>query len=204
MRPLRRLLELAGTSPSLTQAGYLPPGMVQELVREFGWWHLGKPPRSEADAPEVLTLMAFAREASIVRSARRTLRLTELGRRAVSDPAALWERVVKVLAAGQDFASAIRELLLVRLLKGAGEPGLIEEEILPVLAEAGWKPSDGRELTRDMVSSRLWDSIRPMGLLGMVEAGAWPDRSLRLTDFGADSARAILWHRATAPGQSLA
>ena len=204
MLQLLRLLEIAGTNPSLTQAGYLPPRIVQELVRELGWWHLDKPPRSEADAPEVMTLMAFAKEAALVRRVRGSLRLTELGRRAVSDHAVLWEGVVKVLAGGEGFASTIRELLLVRLLKGAGERGLIEGEILPVLSEAGWKPSDGRELTRDMVSSRLWDSIRPMGLLGMVEAGEWPDRSLRLTEFGADSARAILWHRATAPGQSLA
>jgi hypothetical protein len=159
-RPLLRLLEIAGTGPALMQAGYLPPRVVQDLVREFGWWHLGKPPRSEADAPEVMELMAFAKEAALVRRARGSLRLTELGRRAASDPAALWERVVKVLAEGEDFASVIRELFLVRLLQGASEHGLIEEEILPVLAEARWKPSDGGELTPRMVSSGLWDSIR--------------------------------------------
>jgi hypothetical protein len=201
-QPLLRLLEIAGTGPALTQAGYLPPRMVQDLVREFGWWHLGKPPRSEADAPEVQELMAFAKEAALVRRARSSLRLTELGQRAASDPAALWERVVSVLAEGEGFASAIRELLLVRLLAGAGELGRIEEEILPVLSEAGWKPGDGGELTPRMVAPGLWDSIRPMKLFGMLEAGKWPDRSLRLTEFGAGSARAILWHRATAPGRS--
>jgi hypothetical protein len=202
LRPLLRLLEIACTGPALTQAGYLPPRIVQDLVREFGWWHLGKPPRSEADAPEVMELMAFAKEAALVRRARSSLRLTELGQRAASDPAALWERVVRVLAEGEDFASVIQELLLVRLLAGAGELGRIEEEILPVLSEAGWKPSDGGELTPRMVSSGLWDSIRPMKPLGMLEAGEWPDRSLRLTEFGAGSARAILWHRVTAPGRS--
>jgi hypothetical protein len=38
-----------------------------------------------------------------------------------------------------------------------------------------------------------------MNFLGMVDAREWPDRWLRLTEFGAASASAILWHRATAP-----
>jgi len=202
MRPLVRILEIAGARPSLTQAGYLPPRMVQEFVAEFGWED-HRPPRSEADAPVVMMLMAFAKEAALVRRTRGNLGLTEVGRRAVADPAVLWEQVVKTLAAGNDFTYAVRELLLVRLLRGASERGPVEQEIESVLREAGWRPSDGGELTRDMVSFKLWDAIRPMDLIGMLKAGEWPDRSLRLTEFGIESARAVLWHRATAPGQSL-
>ncbi len=80
---------------------------------------------------------------------------------------------------------------------------MIEAAILPVLAEAGWKPSDGPDLDQDMVSFNLWDAIRPMDLLGMIEVGDWPDRGVRLTDFGSVTARAILWHCSTAPRQSI-
>jgi hypothetical protein len=187
MRPLARILEIAGARPSLTQAGYLPPRMVQEFVAEFGCAD-HRPPRSEADAPVVMMLMAFAKEAALVRRARGKLGLTEVGRRAVADPAVLWEQVVKTLAAGNDFTYAVRELLLVRLLRGASEHGPVEQEIESVLREAGWRPSDGGELTRNMVSFKLWDAIRPMDLIGMLEVGEWPDRSLRLTEFGIESA----------------
>ena len=58
----------------------------------------------------VMTLMAFAKEAALVRRTPRSLRLTEPGRRAVADPAVLWERVTRALAAGKDFTSVVRDL----------------------------------------------------------------------------------------------
>lgn len=204
MRPLIRIMEIAGEGPTLTQAGYIPPRIVQGIVSEFGWSEGYRPPRSEAEAHQVLMLTAFAKQAALVRRTRASLRLTPAGRRALSDPTILWDQVVKALAAGEDFASAIRELLLVGLLRGYRERGQVEQEVLPVLSEGGWRPSDGGPLTREMVSFQLWDAIRPMDLLGMVEVGEWPDRRLRLTEFGADAARAVLWHRATAPQRSLA
>lgn len=150
-----------------------------------------------------MTLREFAKEAGLTRATRGRLVLTEIGRRAVSDPATLWEHVCGALAAGEDFACAIRELLRVQLMKGPGERSLIEASILPVLAEAGWKPSHGRNLDESMVSFKLWDAIGPMELLGMIEVGDWPDRGMRLTELGEVSAIAILWHRSTAPRQSI-
>ena len=54
-----------------------------------------------------------------------------------------------------------------------------------------------------MVSFKLWDAIRPLDLLGMLEVGEWPDVDLSLTELGAATAQAVLWHRATAPTQAL-
>jgi hypothetical protein len=42
-----------------------------------------------------------------------------------------------------------------------------------------------------------------MDLHGMIDVGQWSDRGLRLTGFGVESARAILWHRASAPRESI-
>jgi Mn-dependent DtxR family transcriptional regulator len=42
-----------------------------------------------------------------------------------------------------------------------------------------------------------------MELLDMIEVGDWPDRGIRLTEFGLVSARAILWHLSTARRQSV-
>ena len=203
MLPLLRLLEIAATNPPLTQAGYLPPAIVRELVDDLRWWDWDKQPRSEADVPQLVTLREFAKVAGLTRAPGGRLALTKIGHRALSDPAALWERVLSGLAAREDFVAAIRELLLAQLMKGPGERGVIAAAILPVLAEAGWKPSDGRDLDQDMVSFKLWDAIRPMTLLDMIEVGEWPDRGIRLTEFGFVSAGAILWHRSTAPWQSI-
>jgi TrwC relaxase len=204
IRPLVRVLEIAATGPTLTQAGYLPPGIVRQLVSEFGWWEWSGSPRSEVDVHQLQTLMEFGRQAGLVHRTRTSLRLPSTGRRALSDPAALWDQTVRSLAAGEDFTSVIRELLLVRLLRKPGERDQVEGDLLPVLAEAGWRPSSGEELTREMVSRELWEAIRPMDLLGIIDAGRWPDRGLRLTVFGMVAARAILWHRATRPQRSLA
>jgi hypothetical protein len=203
MRPLFRLLELTAAGLPLTHAGYVPPSIARALVREFGWWRWEKPPRSEADVPQLMTLRELTREAGLVRRARDRLRLTDVGRRGLSDPVVVWSRVVRTLSAGTDFAAAIRELLLVHLLQGPSDCDAVLEAVVPVLTEARWTPGNGRELTRNMVSFNLWKAIRPMDLLNMVHAGEWPDRSLALTDFGAVAARAVLWHRATAPGHSV-
>lgn len=201
--PLLRILEITAANPPLTAAGYLPPGIVRELVGAFDWWDWDRQPRTEADVPQILTLREFARVAGLTRKARGRVALTEAGRHAVTDPAALWERVSSVLAAGEDFADAVREAVIVQLLKGPAGTRAIAATIVPVLAEAGWKPSDGGDLDQDMVSFQLWDAIRPMCLLRMIELGDRPDRETRLTESGMVSATAILWHRSTAPMQSI-
>jgi hypothetical protein len=89
---------------------------VRELAAEFGWED-HRPPRSEADVPRLVILMEFAEEAGLVRRTRSSVRRTDRGRSAAADPAVLWERVVRALAAGSDYTAAVRELLLVRLLK---------------------------------------------------------------------------------------
>ena len=88
-------------------------------------------------------------------------------------------------------------------MRAASEFDEVEGEVVPVLAEQGWRPSSGAELTRDMVSFAFWEAIGPMNLLGIVDAGKWPHRHLRLNDFGTSAARAILWHRATGPQRSI-
>lgn len=203
MLPLLRFLEIAATNLRLTSAGYLPPRIVRELAGEFDWWQWDKQPQSEVHVPQIITLREFASLAGLTRTAGGRVTLTKVGRDAVSDPAALWERVAGILAAGEDFAAAIREALLVQLLKGPAARGVIAAEVVPVLTEAGWKPSDGSDLDEHMLFSRLWDAIRSMDLLGMIETGDWPEREMRLTEFGFVSASAILWHRSTAPMRSI-
>ena len=103
-------------------------------------------------------------------------------------PEILREQTVRALAAGDGFIPAIRELLLVRLLRAASEFGEMEREVVPIFAEQGWRSSSGAELTRDMLSFESWEAIRPMNLPGIVHAGRWPDRRLRLTHYGPDGA----------------
>ena len=94
MRPLFRLLELTATGLPLTGAGYLSPGTAWALAREFGWWPLQKPPRSEVEVPRLLGLREFVRQAGLLRKGRGRLGLTETGRRALADHDLVWRRVV--------------------------------------------------------------------------------------------------------------
>jgi hypothetical protein len=200
LKPLLRLLEVAATDPALTQAGYLLPAAVRRLVDEFFEWPFERPPRSEVDAPQVHFLRSFANEARLVRRSRSRLVLSPLGRRAAADPELLWSTVIICLARGSGFVSAIQELILARLLGGPIERRALVSEIRPAVAEAGWRPTSGGELTDDMVSFQFWDAIRTPELLGMIATGSRTDRGdhVRLTEFGISSARAILWHRSTA------
>ncbi|MGH7687148.1 MAG: hypothetical protein ACREN2_10080 [Candidatus Dormibacteria bacterium] len=199
MLSLHRLLELAGEGIPLTQAGFMQPAVVRQLVDEFGWWHWGKPPRNESDALQVHDLRDLAKRSGLLRVARKELRLTANGRHALADTQALWRRTTWTLARGASFSDAIGELLLARLLRGPVDQSDVREDMVPVLAEAGWTPRNGGLLTADMVGYDMWDAIRPLALLNMLQIGKWPDQSLRLTRFGAISAREILRLRATAP-----
>ncbi len=153
--------------------------------------------------PQLMILRDFARKAGLVRKARDRLHLTASGRRALTQPDRLWTGAMRALSDGTDFVAALRELLLVRMLQGEVDRNPIVDELVPVLVEAGWRPSDGRRLSSDVVSVMLWDAIRPMELLSMVVAGEWPDRSLRLTGVGGAAARAVLWLRSIAPRHEL-
>ncbi len=201
--PLVRLLELIAIKPTLTQAGYLPPSTVRTLTKELGWWHWQGEPRSEADVPQMLTLRELAKDAGLIRRSQGRLVLTDAGHRAQTDNSVLWVQVTRTLARGEDFASALRELLLVQLLQGPVQRGQIEANVAPILSEMGWKPSDGRALDADMVSFRFWDAMQPFDILGMVEKGTSPDRGVSLTDIGEQAAKTILWLRSIAPRRSV-
>ena len=55
---------------------------------------------------------------------------------------------MRALSDGVDFAAALRELQLVRMLRGHADRGAVVDVVVPVRAEAGWRPSDGRSLSR--------------------------------------------------------
>ena len=201
LEPLLCLLKIGASGPRLTQSGYLPPAVVRELTQKFGWHELGAPPRSEADVPQLVAVRDFAERARLLRRADGRLTRTTRARRVEADSTELWESVIGTLAGGDDFHSVFRELLLAQLLGGSRKSGLVDRNTFPVLVEAGWRPSHGRALTEEMVSYALWDTIRPMDLIGMIEVGKWPDSTVGLTEFGSVAARAILWRRSTAPNR---
>ncbi len=58
--PMRWLLEACAPGVSLTQAGYLPPAIVREAARRFGWWEWPEQPRTEADVHQVGVLRQTA------------------------------------------------------------------------------------------------------------------------------------------------
>ncbi len=68
------------------------------------------------------------------------------------------------------------------------------------MRESGWLSDDGEAVTADALHFWIWDALRPLTTLGMLEVAELPKRDVALTDFGWPTAAEVLWRRATRPG----
>src|SRR5690606_6443505 len=91
MAPLQRLLDLAADGITLTQIGYISPGVVRQMCEDFGWATTPEPPRSETDATQIIALHQVLRTMRAVRRSGRRLELTRRGQQLRDDPEALWQ-----------------------------------------------------------------------------------------------------------------
>jgi hypothetical protein len=87
----RWLLGRVGSGVRLTQAGYLPPGLVSEAMTALGWqddW-IGKHNREDQTLP-ILELRESAQRFGLLRKNRGRLLVTKTGRSLLDDPLGLW------------------------------------------------------------------------------------------------------------------
>ncbi len=203
LRPLLRLLELAREGAPLTEKQYIAPAIVRELVEQFGWWDWRGEPRSESEVGPLIELHELARKARLVRHSKRVMRLTTEGRRALEDPGRCWRALVCHLAGGDAFMGALCEVTFAALVPGPTDLDSIERAMHGALEEWGWKDRGSQGLDLKSVSWSLWDLIRPAKLLGLIETGEYPDRSIRLTQIGQAAALGVLRERAVGPRARL-
>ncbi len=206
--PMAWVLEQAADEVRLTQSHYLSPAVVREGVERFDWWPFDRPPRSEAEVPQLVDLRQVAADLRLVRRTGRTFKLTRSGAAALANPDLLWRRLVETLGASSEFEGIIAELLALSLLHGDAVDDNLEGELASVLAALGWRRTDGQISPSD-VGEALWDRLRVWVALNVVDHhwSVWDPATQRqlepsrvaLTGAGATAALAYLRKRALAP-----
>jgi hypothetical protein len=91
VEPYRWLLTAVADGVTLTQAGYLPPALVERAMSELDWesqWP-GKHNREDLTVP-ILELRESAQRFGLVRKHKGRLLTTAAGRKVADDPLALW------------------------------------------------------------------------------------------------------------------
>jgi hypothetical protein len=97
----RVFLDLIGDGVSLTQAGYLPPALVEQFAEDSGitrWW-IGKANREDL-TPPVAGVRDTARALGLVTVRKGRLIPTTAATRCRQDPHALWQHIVGRLPVG--------------------------------------------------------------------------------------------------------
>jgi hypothetical protein len=212
--PMRWLLECAAMpgGGELTQNNYLARATVVAAVERFGWWDWEKPPRSEADVPELMTLRGAANRLRLLRRRGRRLHLTTRGANLLDAPDHLWEQVATETEDGEEFTRTVTELVGLRLLRGRVEQDELVAELAPVLAAQGWATRAG-PITPDQVSSAVWRPKRWWRIFGVLdeEKSRWergtgrrltPD-TIALTSEGERMVLAFLRARASGPRHTV-
>ena len=175
----RYLLERSdGDGLPLTAAGYLKPADVHALAAVMptmrDWIH--KMAR-EIDAHPVLHFREYVKSIGLLRKYKGSLRLTRLGRAAVSDPTVLWEHLADALApVEQSFHADATVVVLVHMAttKGRIDVGAVAQ----TLTALGWSHRDGSPVSQGKVYdvwNELWDVL---GNIGESEGSHRSDRML--------------------------
>ena len=178
-----QLLDMVGDRGiTLTQAGYLPPGMVEELAKvlqlEDIW--IGKNNREVQTYP-VLAFRESAQRLGLLRKAHNKLTLTKSGIRARADTEALWRGIADglplVLTTRGPESRASHDagtLLLLGVAAGWARPERSElvAECLDIL---GWRPSPLSALSDRDVQELLGPTSAVLEQVGAIPRKSWRD-----------------------------
>src|SRR4051812_18056460 len=168
VEPYRWLLTRVGDGIRLTQAGHLPPAVVEETMHILGWdadW-IGKMNWEDQTYP-VQELRELARRMGLLRKHHGMLLRTAVGRRLTDDPVALWRHLADRLPPARTEVERLAGVLfLLAVAVARPRPHAVVAEGLTALgvvdAATGHPPdeSDAFGLARD-----TWAVFRQLGLL---------------------------------------
>ncbi len=155
------LLQRLGTNGiKLTQAGWLPPAVVHEAMRELGWesrW-IGTFNREDQTLP-VAELRSAATKLGIARKVKGTLLATAAARGLANDPVGLWRSLAHrwIAAASRGYLRDLRWLVTAEVAGGTVDPALISSRTASGLSALGWaKSGECMPLTEDDIR---WDVL---------------------------------------------
>lgn len=187
-RPWRTVLEVVGEGLQLTNAGYLPPKVVETIFTTLDMdreW-IGKGNREDL-TPQVAHLREQTRALGLIRKTKGRLVPTARGKAMRDAPAELLGRVVASLVPRREGFERLATLVTLLAIGGGETMGRswrerhVEEQVCRVLGSAGWardtgplEPLDVFRATRDVV-----DSLHSM-TSGIVEDDAVQQMHLRL------------------------
>ncbi|MHA3700648.1 plasmid pRiA4b ORF-3 family protein [Jatrophihabitans sp. YIM 134969] len=156
VEPYRWFLERIGGGVKLSQAGWLPPALVVEMMDALGesdrFW--GKGNRENLAIPAML-LRESATRYGLVRKYRGQLLPTRVGRGFVTDPTGLWWHLASKLPDGR--VDSERHAGTVALLMTAAGRAINGAELADAMAVLGWwmgsyeplTPFDAQRAARD-------------------------------------------------------
>ncbi len=171
VRGYQLLLDLVGDGLNLTQAGYLPPRIVETLFTELkldATW-VGKGNREDMTLP-VLELRESATALGLIRKAKGKLTVTAAGRKVSGSPYALFAHIASRLPLGRQHELDAGALALLYVAAGkdwyasVGEAATIMEGI-------GWREASGR------LDRGLYEWSRPTTSVLNSLAGGRPRRA---------------------------
>lgn len=173
-------LERAGSADGLplTAAGWMKPAMLTEFMTVLptaaDWIHSAT---REIDVDIVSDFRATLQNYRLLRKYKNSLRLTEAGKAALTDPADLWAFLVeRLVPADDDFTGSVGAVILVHMATSGDRVDM--QAVARTMAEAGWKDRDGVAATADElwpIYNSLWTLL---GNVGPRDVESHGDRAL--------------------------
>lgn len=168
----------------LTSAGYLKPEEVKSfapLLPTMDDWIF--PVTREVNTQPVLYFRDHLRRVGLVRTTKSTLVATAAGRRASTDPEALWHHLAdRIIPSRPGFDNLATTLIL--LHAGTSDGGDLNVEVIAqALGALGWRHAEGQPvLARDVywVWNDVWAALGNVGQRPDT-ARRWHDRTLSPT-----------------------
>jgi hypothetical protein len=180
----------------LTSAGWLPPVVVSDAMRDldWGWRWIGAFNREELTRP-IAILRESAQRLGLIRKLKGKLVLGPAAKKLLDDPVGLWFLLARSLAHRQphDYEKAAALLLALEITVGKREGK--GEYLQPVsfgLSALGWTTSTGWNLPEAAVADVIKLSWEVLFNLGVFVRGKYRHEVIGVTPEGRTFARAVL------------
>jgi hypothetical protein len=176
VRPYAWLLRRIGPDGvRLTSAGYLPPAVVEDVVRELdlGREWIGAGNREHHTWP-VLEFRESAQQLGLLRKRSGWLLPTVRGRAVTDDPVAMWQHIAERLPLGRTECERQAGTVLLLLTAGGDDIGWqLGDALAAVLGSLGWRAQSTGFLSPSLATEQArptWEVLRRMGAV----APRWP------------------------------